>query len=170
MFRLPSVKWTYRNKHPKLWAVRDAYFFLWLSMYDKAAKTTSNNVKTSITLMGITLLCKTRGHPSENRILLSFQLYNPIIAWTQVKVNFIWEIIYIRITHIKNSYGIHNSVQYIKINIHSRVFPACQNIFFRNICNNLLAKMSITLWKNWVEQVDKNDRLVSIQWVFSCII
>ena len=56
-------------------------------MYDRAAKITSNNVKTSITLMGTTLFRKTRGHPSENRILLSFQLYGIIIARMRILLN-----------------------------------------------------------------------------------
>jgi len=38
-------------------------------MYDRAAKITSNNVKTSIILMGTTLLRKTRGHHTELRFL-----------------------------------------------------------------------------------------------------
>ena len=42
--------------------------------------------------MGTTLFRKTRGHQKElkfleNRILLSFQLYNPIIAWICVALN-----------------------------------------------------------------------------------
>ena len=59
------------------------YFFLllWLSMYDSAANTTSNKVKTSIVFMGITLLRKTRGHlTSENHILLSVRLYILIMS------------------------------------------------------------------------------------------
>ena len=60
------------------------YFFLllWLSMYDSAANTTSNKVKTSIVfIMGITLLRRTRGHlTSENHILLSVQLYILIMS------------------------------------------------------------------------------------------
>ncbi|NBH19819.1 hypothetical protein D3Z55_21030 [Clostridiaceae bacterium] len=50
----------------------------------RATCKTSNNIKTSITLMGTTLFRKARGHRSENRILLSVQLYTPII--TQVWV------------------------------------------------------------------------------------
>ena len=57
-------------------------------MYDSAANTTSNKVKTSIVFMGITLLRKTRGHlTSENHIQLSFQLYNQIIAQIEQMFN-----------------------------------------------------------------------------------
>ena len=49
-------------------------------MYDRAAKITNNRVSTSIMFMGITPL-STRGHlTSENRIHLSVQLYEYIIA------------------------------------------------------------------------------------------
>lgn len=34
-------------------------------MYDNAVKITSSNVNTSITLIGITLLCKIRGHTTD---------------------------------------------------------------------------------------------------------
>lgn len=42
---------------------------------------TNNKVKTSIVFMSTILFLETRGHESENRILLSIQLYNFIISW-----------------------------------------------------------------------------------------
>lgn len=42
---------------------------------------TNNKVKTSIVVMSTTLFRETRGHNSENRILLSVQLYSLIISW-----------------------------------------------------------------------------------------
>ena len=72
--------------------VGGCYFFLLLSspclsMYDKAAKTTNNRVSTSIVFMGITLLCKTRGHLTIGKSHpLSFRLHNNII--TQIEQMF----------------------------------------------------------------------------------
>ena len=37
--------------------------------------------------MGTTLFRKTRGHPSENRILLSFQLHEFIITYGKLMLN-----------------------------------------------------------------------------------
>ena len=57
---MPSVKT--KNSISTLGG-RGCYFLLCLlSMYDNAAKITSNNVNTSITLMASPPFCKTRGH------------------------------------------------------------------------------------------------------------
>lgn len=57
-------------------------------MYDRAAKTTNNRVSTSIVFMGITLLCKTRGHLTIGKSHpLSVQLYKHIITQTERMFN-----------------------------------------------------------------------------------
>ena len=76
--------------------VGGCYFFLLLSspclsMYDKAVKTTNNRVSTSIVFMGITLLCKTRGHLTIGKshpyfCSITYLLYQKLNGKTRNKI------------------------------------------------------------------------------------